>query len=176
MTDLLDMAPTELQFARIGRIHVTWAITEKLLQSILSRLGFAPDWPGGALSDPLIFEHRLGAIDALIEIHRVQFGCHYVSAAECDQIVGLRKSLAKLRPFRNRLAHWVVFRDSDDRVGVARFATRVASQDREDFVFVTVSDLNNHIKEIGDVAAKLTVILLQLKAQPSPFERKRHGK
>src|SRR5215217_6266970 len=128
-----DLAPSEEQFARIGRIHVTWAAAEKILQMIMSRLAFASDWPTGALTDNLIFEQRLRSIDALLEIHRKQLLNHIISRETCARIEALRKLLAKHREMRNRLAHWIIFRYGDD-VAAARIITRTHSPDREDFI------------------------------------------
>jgi hypothetical protein len=169
--DVLDQAPTEEQFARIGRIHVTWAVIEKLVQHILTRLAFGPDWPTGALSDPLIFDHRLKALVALVEIHRTQLANKFVAANICDNIDSLRTLLTEHRVMRNRLAHWVINRAGED-LGVARFATRLPSPDREDFVVYKTSDLNDHIVTITAIAGLAASILQALPKHDGPFERK----
>ena len=166
-----DLALSEEQFARIGRIHVTWAAVEKSLQAIISRLAIAPDWPTGALTDHLIFEHRLRCIDSLLEVHRLQFGNRIVSEDLCTEIAALRKELAKHREMRNRLAHWVLFKSGKD-IAAARFATRPATQNREDFTIYKTTDLDAHIIAIMAAAERAMTILHALPEQVSPFDRK----
>jgi hypothetical protein len=165
-----ELAPTEEQFARIGRIHVTWAAVERGVQSIISRLAVAPDWPTGALTDNLIFEQRLRSIDTLLEIHRRQLAFHVISENLCNEIAELRKGLAKHREMRNRLAHWVIFRSGSD-IAAARFATRTASPDREDFKVYKNSDLDDHVLAITALSAQVMTILDTLPKQQDPFER-----
>lgn len=170
-----DLAPSEEQFARIGRIHVTWANLEKALQFIMSRLALAPDWPAGALSDHLIFEHRLRSLDVLVEIHSRQIGYQLVPEPVCEKIKSMRKLLSQHREMRNRLAHWVIFRTGKD-IAAARMATRTATEDRQDFVTYSTDDLNAHILAITAIMKQAEELLDVLPKQHGPFEDKRPGK
>jgi hypothetical protein len=164
--------PTEAQFAKVGRILTDWAILDNMVQAILSRLACSPDWPTGALTDHLQFEYRLRALQSLVEVHRHQFQYTEITERMCDDIDELRSHLSQLRGMRNRLAHWIVFRVTDDELAVSRLATRPASQNREHHVTYTLKNLDDHIQAVADLSERAVQIYELLPMRPSPFDKK----
>jgi hypothetical protein len=70
---------TDRPYAAIGRVAALWAEAEGGLERILERLALVPSLLGYVLTDRLGPDPRIGAIYALINVHRVKYHSRIVA-------------------------------------------------------------------------------------------------
>lgn len=117
--------PTPHQFELIGRVVSSWAVVEYCLEAALAGLIGAPVFPSLAITNGLGPDNRLQALSNLIEMHKDRYGCRIVSEANLILLETLRKEVAKHKSERNKFAHYIWMRMSDEELFGIRIQGKV---------------------------------------------------
>ena len=113
--------PTNQQLEAIGRIAANWAVLEYALETLLCRLVMAPDFPILSLTNNLSIDNRLEALRNLIAMHRDRYDAKIIPIEALDQLSEIRTGIARAKGKRNKIVHYVWFRNSDKKMFGMRF-------------------------------------------------------
>lgn len=116
--------PTDAQFEAIGRVAANWAVLEFALELVILHLGLVPDHPGLALTNNLGIDNRLGALRTLIKVHKVRYRNRIIAEETLARLSSACRQIAELKDRRNKVIHYVWFRQSDERLFAHRFTTK----------------------------------------------------
>jgi hypothetical protein len=154
--------PTPTQYALLGEAVVDWSIIDLLVESLLARLARAPDFPMLAVTKRLGADARNAALQALAEMHEQRYGGQVLPAQAVAKVALIRKRLEALKPFRNRVAHWIWMRQTDDTLFGTPMVGRVPKRGRDDGVVMTNAELRAHLDELPPLAELIEVVLKDL--------------
>ncbi|MCR5880194.1 hypothetical protein [Phenylobacterium sp. J367] len=160
--------PTPTQYALLGEAVVDWSIIDLLVESLLARLVRAPDFPMLAITKRLGADARNAALQALAEMHEQRYGGRALPSEAVAKVALIRKRLEALKPFRNRVAHWIWMRQSDDALFGTPMVGRVPKRGRDEGMVMTNAELRAHLDELPSLAA---LIEAALQAPPEVDER-----
>mgnify|MGYP001247305915 CR=1 FL=1 len=161
--------PTQVQYAMLGEAVVDWSIIDLLVEALIARLVRAPDFPMLAVTKRLGAEARNGVLQALAEIHDQRYGGRVLSPEAVASIAKIRKQLQTLKPFRNRVAHWIWMRQTDDKLFGTPMLGRVPKAGRDDgSVVMTNADLRKHLDQLPKLATLIEETLSGLPEVDEP--------
>ena len=155
--------PTPTQYALLGEAVVDWSIIDLLVESLIARLARAPDFPMLAVTKRLGAEARNGALQALAEMHEQRYGGRILAVEAVSNIAKIRKQLQTMKPFRNRVAHWIWMRQTDDALFGTPMLGRVPKAGRDDGgVVMTNAELRKHLDQLPKLATLIEETLSAL--------------
>ncbi len=108
--------PTETQYALIGQIVCEYSISDNITKKTIARMSGAHPYLGACAVDKLSSNNKIDALKNLVAIHKIQFGCTLVSHDLCEDIIHYATELDVHRAIRNKFAHWVWMRQTDETV------------------------------------------------------------
>ncbi len=113
--------PTARQLEAIGGVAANWALLEYALEILLSRLAMAPGFPALALTNNLSIDNRLAALRNLIAMHRDRYSARIIPIESLTELSELRTGIARIKGKRNKIIHYVWFRQTDEKMFGHRF-------------------------------------------------------
>jgi len=152
---------TDAQFSALGRVLVESSNTEHLLEIIITRLLRAPDYPMLAITSQLGYKQRLEAIKILIDTHRRRYHNKLIDETMLDKLSDLIKQVDQFRIDRNRCAHYLWCRDTDEKVFGIKLTGRHSDSKKpnRDCVTFTVMELNSIATQMHAIVDDLITIL-----------------
>lgn len=154
--------PTTAQYALLGEAVVDWSIVDLLVESLIARLARAPDFPMLAVTKRLGAEARNGALQALAEMHEQRYGGRVLASEAVANVADIRRQLQSLKPFRNRVAHWIWMRQTDDKLFGTPMLGRGPKDGRDDGVVMTNAELREHLDQLPPLASLIEATLSAL--------------
>jgi len=117
-------APTDHQYALIGRAVAEWTIIEHLINNLLGRLIGASAFPTRAITERLTGPGREEALSLLAEIHSIRYQHRILDEGGVAALKRIDRRFRTLKRVRNDVAHLIWIRSSDDEM----FATGLTAQ------------------------------------------------
>jgi hypothetical protein len=117
-------APTDHQYALIGRAVAEWTIIEHLINALLGRLVGVSTFPMRAITERLTGPGREEALSLLAEIHSVRYQHRILDEDGVAALKRIDRRFRALKRVRNDVAHLIWIRSSDDEM----FATGLTAQ------------------------------------------------
>jgi hypothetical protein len=105
--------PDDEQLRAIGKVAATWAVLERMLGLIVTRLALAPEFPGMALTKDLGLDYQIKAAKALITLHKNRYRCEIIGSDWLVVISNMLRRFISLRQERNIVVHTVWYRFGD---------------------------------------------------------------
>ena len=99
--------------------------------------------------------------DSFDEDYELELGDATLSEAVA-KVALIRKRLEALKPFRNRVAHWIWMRQSDDALFGTPMVGRVPKRGRDEGMVMTNAELRAHLDELPSLAALIEAALQDL--------------
>lgn len=105
---------TERQCAAIGRVAVTWAVVELMIERLIARLSLAPSLMGYVMTDKLGPDNRISAIGSLLTVHRQKYADEFVGTDTRLAIKALLPLIKSAKGDRNYIVHsvWAAVNDN----------------------------------------------------------------
>jgi hypothetical protein len=155
---------TQDQFSSLGRVIVESSNIEYLLEIIMIRLARAPDYPALAITSQLGYVQKLNALKVLVDTHRRRYGSSLISDDMLDRLSSLLKEVDSFRMDRNRCAHYLWCRTTDETVFGIRFTGKHgdARKHNQDCMTFTVDELNSIASEMHRIVDDLLAVLTSL--------------
>lgn len=145
---------TDEQCSAIGRVATNWSVVEQLLEETLARLAYAPAYLGRALTNDLGPDNRIRALRSLCVIHEHQLMCRVVGSETLTALRAIAKEFGPLKEERNKLVHWVAFRQTDEAVFFSRLRSRPATQSQDGDgmtrTVMSITEIAVQISYLGD--------------------------
>jgi hypothetical protein len=164
---------TAAQFEGLGKLFVEWSNMEFLLGLLLSRLLFTPEFLGRTYSDEMNAARLESAINNALDIHKVRYHHAVVSEEQIAIIRGLLKDVSRCRTLRNKFAHFLWMRSSDDEIVGHKMSGKLPAKKKDrDSLQITLAELTKAHAASYSLVEKLSKIVLEI---PSVAEkRNRH--
>lgn len=139
---------TATHYEALGKLFVEWSNIEFLLGLILSRLLFTPEFLGRTYSDEMNAARLEAATLNALDIHKFRYNHKVVSEAEDKNIRALLKRVTECRTLRNKFAHYLWVRSTDDQIVGFRMSGKPAQKKRDsESLALTLDDLRKaHIQ------------------------------
>jgi hypothetical protein len=155
---------TDAQFSALGRVLIESSNIEHLLERIIIRLLRAPDYPALAVTSQLGYYQRLKALNILIDTHRRRYHSKLINKTTLDKLSDLIKQVDQFRIDRNRCAHYLWCRDTDEKVFGIKFTGKHGDSQKpnQDCVTFTVMELNSIATQMHAIVDGLITILESL--------------
>jgi hypothetical protein len=154
---------TSAQYEALGKLFVEWSNTEFLLGLLLSRLLFTPEFLGRTYSDEMNAARLEKAIVNALDIHRYRYNRTVVTEADDSNIRNLLKEVASCRALRNKFAHYLWMRSTDDEIVGFRMSGKPPDTKREgDALKISMSELQNAHRQNHALVEKLQQVALRL--------------
>ena len=153
-----EMTPE--QYELLGRFVVEWSNVEYLLGEVLSHLMIIPGFLGRTYNDQMRALDLDKAIRNILDIHEKRYTHVLVTEALCAQVLELVNMAGDLRSKRNKLAHYLWSRWSDQKVFGTRLTGKlpVRGKENRDSWLMT----NEQLQEYGSQAHQLVESFLEL--------------
>jgi hypothetical protein len=151
---------TDAQFSALGRVLVESSNIEHLLERIIARLLRASDYPTLAVTSQLGYYQRLKALNILIDTHRRRYHSKLINETTLDKLSDLIKQVDQFRIDRNRCAHYLWCRDTDEKVFGIKFTGKHGDfqKPNQDCVTFTVTELNSIATQMHAIVNDLITI------------------
>lgn len=154
---------TAAQYEVLGKLFVEWSNTEFLLGLVLSRLLFTPEFLGRTYSDEMNAARIETAIFNALDIHKFRYNHAVVSEAEDKNIRCLLKDAAGCRALRNKFAHYLWMRSTDDTIIGFQMSGKPSQKKRDsDTLKVTLDELCRAHGQSHTLVEKLEKLVLRL--------------
>jgi len=152
---------TDAQFSALGRVLVESSNIEHLLERIITRLLKAPDYPSLVVTSQLGYNQKLKAINILIDTHRRRYHCKLINETTLEKLSNLIKRLDKFRIDRNRCAHYLWCRGTDEEIFGINFTGKHGDSKKpnQDCVTFTIIELNSIANQMHAIVDELIKIL-----------------
>jgi len=152
---------TDAQFSALGRVLVESSNIDHLIERIIARLLRAPDHPTLVITSQLGYYQRLKALKILIDTHRRRYQSKLINETTLDKLSDLIKQVDQFRIDRNRCAHYLWCRETDEKVFGIKFTGKHgdAQKPNQDCVTFTVIELNSIATQMHTIVDDLITIL-----------------
>ena len=142
-TKYSDLTPD--QYELLGRSFIEWSNIEFLLGVLLSRLLFRPEFLGRTYSDEMSAARLECAIRNALEIHRVRYQGVVISEALDAKLIELIAQAGRVRSLRNKFAHFLWMRHSDNEIFGAKMSGRIPTPNRSgESILVSIQELKSN--------------------------------
>lgn len=157
---------TDRQYAAVGRVAVTWSLTEYLMERTLGRLAMSPSMLGYVLTDKLGPDNRINAIKSLVHVHRVRYGSQLVPEAILAGVETILPTLFQMKSDRNYVVHSVWSRLGEthlsriDITGAARSGLNYSSGSGHDLTAMETfaDEIQKACDRLFDLSSKIPMI------------------
>lgn len=152
---------TAYQYELLGRNFIEWSNIEFLLGILLSRLLLTPEFLGRTYSDEMSAAKLESAIKNAVHIHRDRYDNRIVTNDLCSEIDEALKLAAEHRAFRNKLAHYLWMRSSDDQIFGSKMSGKLPSRRRKsDSLKVSSHELRDKADSAHLLVEKLKCLII----------------
>ncbi len=161
LSDIHRPEPEILQ--AIGRVATVWAVMERILGMMLTRLTMAPDYPTMALTKDLSLDNQLKAMKTLLALHRERYAREIMARSLVEALSLIPAKIWALKDERNVVVHTVWTRMG--KGGVTPLATRPVSMSQAAKAKVdvkTAPEINNLADRIQAQADELYLLVQML--------------
>lgn len=154
---------TSAQHEGLGKLFVEWSNLEFLLGLLLSRLLFTPEFLGRTYSDGMNAASLETAIKNALEIHEHRYRHAVVSEEQVNRIRKLIIDVAKCRALRNKFAHFLWLRVSDDEIAGYKMSGKPATKKQEnEKLRLSLEDIEKNYRESYSLVEKLQELVFEL--------------
>jgi len=116
---------TSEQYELLGRAFIEWSNIEFLLGILLSRLLFTPEFLGRTYSDEMTASKLESAIKNALDIHKKRYSESIITETQHEKITQVLVKAASCRTLRNKFAHYVWMRRSDEEIYGAKMSGKL---------------------------------------------------
>jgi hypothetical protein len=170
---------THRQLAAIGAVITTWALLEATVQQMLFTLAQSPSWLGQALTEDLGPDHRLKALRRLLRTWERLLGYNDGHEAELEKVHSARALaiwIEKNKDRRNRVAHWLWNRASDEEMYAFKYTLKgggsgVGLEEAGLWIETTADELMSFAEEIRAKVDAIAMSVEDLRTLPTWPER-----
>lgn len=160
-TKYSDLTPE--QYELLGKAFIEWSNIEFLLGVLLSRLLFTPEFLGRTYSDEMSAAKLESAIKNALEIHRSRYHGSVISKEMDAKVMQLMSKAATCRILRNKFAHFLWMRSSDNEIFGAKMSGKLPTPDRSsESVVVSVEELKTNYATAHALAEDMKRIILEI--------------
>jgi hypothetical protein len=159
--------PNDAQLLAIGKVCATWAVLERIVGMLISRLCMAPEYPTLAILRELSANNQIKALRILIPLHKERYARMMTNE---DFIIDLMKMPARLQTLkdkRNEIAHtvWHKWNETEMLAMRSRPVTySVAAAEPAEKNKTSIESMNSLSEEIQEVADRLFLMVQLLPA------------
>lgn len=140
---------TDKQFRLIGQVVVEWANIEFLQKIILSRLLLSPEFLSRTYTDLISAARLQDGLKEAISIHHHRYQASIINEDLLKEIEQLNNDIARVRAYRNRIAHFCWTRSNDEEIFGTNFSSGLlgSKKDKKSDSIVRNKELEDLYKE-----------------------------
>lgn len=154
---------TSEQYELLGRAFIEWSNIEFLLGVLLSRLLFTPEFLGRTYSDEMSAVRLELAIKNALDIHRNRYGNSVISIDLNESILLILNAAANCRILRNKFAHFIWMRRSDEEIFGAKMSGKLPSGKKEsEAIIISLEELKKNYNSAHSLVEELQSVIAEI--------------
>lgn len=122
---------TDQQFLLIGKVVIEFSNLDFLLGVMLTRLLLTSEFLGRTYTDHISSFKLIEAIENALDIHERRYNNQLISQNKSKEIKDILGKVKSLRKLRNKFAHYVWVRSSDEEMFGTKFSGIIPKYDRK---------------------------------------------